>query len=92
MSPTESNPPPQPSFLQKGSKLPWIIVGCLFVASICLVFVITAITTAQLRQGNTTFPWWFHPLVLISQVGIWLSFFGVLILVIITFRRFYKTK
>jgi H+/Cl- antiporter ClcA len=90
MSPNEAEPTPKPLPYLAGSKLPWIIVAILFVVSICLVFVVTVVTTAQLRSGNTTIPWWFHPLVLVCQIGIWSSFFGVLILVIISFRRFYK--
>jgi hypothetical protein len=92
MTPDESKSPSQPPSYLAGSKLPWTIVACLFFVSIGLVFIVTAVTTAQVRSGNATLPWWFHPLVLISQIGLWLSFFGVLILVVITFRRFYKSK
>lgn len=84
------SPNPEPGPLPSPNRdllIPWLLVASLFAVSL-----VTAIATmlhgmAQIGLQKTSLPWWYHPLVTISECGLALSTAGILVLVIVSIRR-----
>jgi hypothetical protein len=96
LNPAASNPPaplsPHGRPPNKDLLVPWLIVAAIF--GIFLIIALAAILygMAQVGIAKTILPWWYHPLIRISESGLILSAIGILALVIISIRRASKDQ
>jgi hypothetical protein len=86
------NTPPQQPPRNRALLFPWLLAACVFTVSIitAMATMVRGMTYARANQG--ALPDWYHPLLTISQCGLFLSTAVILILVFISFRRALKSK
>jgi hypothetical protein len=68
-----------------------VLSACLFALSIAIA-IFTMVRGMFYAQANQSLPIWYHPLLTLSQYGLFLSTAAIIILVIISFRRAFKNK
>ncbi|HEY6373909.1 MAG TPA: hypothetical protein VIX90_00155 [Edaphobacter sp.] len=86
------NAPPEQPPRNRGLLFPWLLAACVFTVSIiaAMATMVRGMTYARANQG--ALPDWYHPLLTLSQYGLFLSTAAILILVFISFRRAFKNK
>lgn len=88
MTDTAPNPPTQQ---HRSLLIPWFLSACLFIIAIAIA-IFTMVRGMLYAQANQSLPAWYHPLLTISQYGLFLSTAAIIILVAISFRRAFKSK
>ncbi|HMH15640.1 MAG TPA: hypothetical protein VK578_21245 [Edaphobacter sp.] len=76
----------------KGLILPWLAVSITFTVSLVVAIATMIHGMAQMSVEKGSLPWWFHTLMVISELGLALSTIGILALVIVSIRRASKAQ
>jgi hypothetical protein len=85
------NPPSEQPPRNRTLLIPWLLAACLFTVSI-ITAMVTMVRGMTYARANQALPGWFHPLLTLSQYGLFLSTAAIIILVAISFRRAFKNK
>ncbi len=90
---TDATPnPPSQSPRNRALLIPWLIAGLLFTISIITAMYTMVRGMTYARANQSALPSWYHPLLTLSQCGLFLSTIAILILVAVSFRRAFKQK
>jgi hypothetical protein len=86
------NSPNPPTTSTRRLLIPWALAACLFTVSIITAMITMIQGMAYARDNQGVLPSWYHSLMTLSQVGLFLSTAAILILVAISLRRAFKSK